>query len=82
MKANQQRFGEGDLKKVFAGARKVVVAKGKKVLTFDPQETSLGSAEFVKAVLGPSGNLRAPTAKTGTTFLVGFHADAYDERFG
>ena len=82
MQANKQRFGKGDLKQVFAGAKKVVVAKGKKVLTFDPKETPFGSDEFAKAVLGPSGNLRAPTAKTGSTFLVGFHADAYGERFG
>jgi len=36
----------------------------------------------VAAMLGPTGNLRAPTAKVGSTLLVGFNEDAYDDAFG
>lgn len=28
-------------------------------------------------LLGPTGNLRAPTLRQGRTLYVGFHADAY-----
>jgi len=79
--AGKQRYGAGDLVAVFAEANRVVVARGKRVLTFDLKATKLSDPEFRKAVLGPSGNLRAPTLRTGKTVLVGFHADAFGDRF-
>jgi len=39
-------------------------------------ERSLRAA-FEKAVIGPSGSLRAPTARVGRTFYVGFSDEAY-----
>jgi arsenate reductase-like glutaredoxin family protein len=34
---------------------------------------------LVKHLLGPSGNLRAPTIKKGKTLYVGFNEDSYRE---
>ena len=79
--ASKQRYGVKDLGSVFDGASKVVVAKGKKTLAFDMKKASPTDEDFVKAVLGPSGNLRAPTARIGKQWLVGFHEEAYGERF-
>ena len=31
---------------------------------------------------GPTGNLRAPTLRKGTTLLVGFNEETYQEHFG
>lgn len=81
MNASKERFGAADLDTVFSGVSKVVVAKGKKVMTFDLKKQDTSDPEFQKAVLGPTGNLRAPTLKTGKTALVGFHPEAYDARF-
>jgi hypothetical protein len=57
------------------------VARGKKVLTFDmsdpPDDETLASA-----LLGPTGNLKAPTLKMGKTLLVGFGEEAYRQVFG
>lgn len=60
-------------------ARKIVVAKGKKVSEF-----AGGSADgdAVDAMLGPTGNLRAPTIRAGTTVLVGFNEDVFAEHLG
>lgn len=58
------------------------MAKGKKTLEFDFKQDPPAAADFAKAVLGPSGNLRAPAIRTGKTWLVGFHQEAYTERFG
>ncbi|MFT4843600.1 MAG: hypothetical protein ACI8UD_002563 [Planctomycetota bacterium] len=58
------------------------VAKGKKVLTFEPKQDSFDHDEFQKATIGPSGNLRAPTLRAGKTWFVGFSEEAYAERFG
>ncbi|MDJ0867230.1 MAG: hypothetical protein QNK03_14055 [Myxococcota bacterium] len=57
----------------------VIVAKGKKRSDF-----AGGSAgkEVVDAMLGPTGNLRAPTLRVGKTVVVGFHEEAYQEVLG
>jgi arsenate reductase-like glutaredoxin family protein len=56
-------------------ASRVIVAKGKKVREF--QLAKRADAEVVDAMLGPTGNLRAPTIRRGKTLLVGFDEDAY-----
>jgi arsenate reductase-like glutaredoxin family protein len=53
------------------------VAKGKKVTIFDMKKSPPDDATLLKHLLGPTGNLRAPTIRTGTTLLVGFHDEAY-----
>lgn len=70
--AGKQRYAPEALDTVFAGAAEVVVAKGKKVLTFAPNGPDFDRAAFAKAVIGPSGNLRAPTLRVGSMFYVGF----------
>ena len=61
-------------------ATRVIVAKGKKVDDFKPGGKA--SAEVVTAMLGPTGNLRAPTLRVGKTVLVGFNDEAYSMVFG
>lgn len=58
-------------------AKRVIVSKGKRVLRFAPG----GKApdEIVDAVLGPTGNLRAPALVVGDTLLVGWNAEAYSD---
>jgi hypothetical protein len=72
-----RKLQKDDARKLLKGASRLVVAKGKKVTEFE-----LGSriaADTVEAMLGPTGNLRAPTAIVGKTVLVGFNEDAYSE---
>ena len=48
-------------------------------------ECSVGAkptSDAVKAMLGPTGNLRAPTARVGKTLVVGFNEEAYGRIFG
>ncbi len=61
-------------------ATRVIVAKGKKVDDFKPGGKA--PAEVVTAMLGPPGNLRAPTLRVGKTVLVGFNDEAYSMVFG
>ena len=53
----------------------LIVAKGKKVTTFDVSGNP--GDEVVDAMLGPTGNLRAPTVRSGRTLLVGFNEERY-----
>ncbi len=61
---------------------KLLVAKGKKVTQVDLKKDRPDDDELVALMLGPTGNLRAPTMKVGKTVLVGFNDDIYAEVFG
>ena len=58
----------------------LIVSMGKKVSEFSGD--SLSSDDAIKAMLGRTGNLRAPTARVGDTVLVGFNEDTYSSVFG
>lgn len=78
VKANSVKFGKGDLKKLFAGAAGVTVAKGKKSVAVDPAD----GAALAELALGPTGNLRAPTVRVGKRWLVGFGEEAWGDLLG
>jgi hypothetical protein len=61
-------------------ASKVFVAKGKKISEFKP--AGKASAEIVAAMLGPTGNLRAPTIRKGKTVVVGYNDELFEQVFG
>lgn len=63
-------------------ARRVVVVRQKKVLTFERAPGGAWPAELDSALLGPSGNLRAPALRSGTTWLVGFDEATYAAELG
>ena len=55
----------------------VVVAKGKKVSEFKPGGKA--SKQVVDAMLGPTGNLRAPTIRKGKRVVVGFNDEVFEK---
>lgn len=57
----------------------IVVAKGKKVVTFDMKKDPPDDDTLAAHLLGPTGNLRAPTIRRGKTLLVGFNEEAYGQ---
>ena len=58
----------------------MIVAKGKKV---DAWKTAgKAPADAVAAMLGPTGNLRAPTIRRGKTVVVGFNEEVFSDLFG
>ncbi|MCK5916394.1 MAG: hypothetical protein KAG92_09670 [Deltaproteobacteria bacterium] len=60
-------------------AKTVTIAKGKKQLDFTPVPENRD--EILKAAMGPSGNLRAPTLKIGDHLLVGFNLELFQATF-
>lgn len=80
--ATKERIGAKDLKGVLKDATKLIVVKGKKVNTFDLVKDKPSAAALAKVMLGPTGNLRAPTLRLGKKVLVGFSAEAYEEYLG
>jgi arsenate reductase-like glutaredoxin family protein len=53
------------------------VAKGKKVIHLDLEKEKPATSELLSLLLGPSGNLRAPTMRKGKTVVVGFEESMY-----
>lgn len=60
-------------------ANKLIVMKGKKVVTFDMKKNPPDDETLLSHLIGPTGNLRAPTVLKGKTMLVGFDAEAYKQ---
>ena len=56
-------------------ARRVIVSKGKKLDEFATAGKAPKAA--VDAMLGPTGNLRAPCLRVGKTLLVGFNEEVF-----
>ena len=59
-------------------ASKIIVAKGKKISEFAGGKAG---KDVVDAMLGPTGNLRAPTIRKGKTVLVGFNEEMFEQVF-
>jgi len=80
--ANKIKLGKKDALAEAKRARHVYVGRGKKLVHFDLKKEPPSDAELLKHILGPTGNLRAPTIRVGQTMLVGFNEEAYAKVFG
>lgn len=63
-------------------AHRLVAAKGKKITTIDLRTAPPADDVLAALLLGPTGNLRAPTMRVGQTILVGYNDQAFTEIFG
>jgi hypothetical protein len=55
------------------------VIKGTRALHVDFRNARPPRAELLTLLLGPTGNLRAPTLRKGRTLLIGFDAATYEK---
>ena len=58
------------------------VTKGKRVVHVDLGEDKPARALLLELLLGPTGNLRAPTIRKGRILLVGFDEATYKQVLG
>ena len=75
-----RKLGREDAIAMLEQANRLLVAKGKKLsewkISGEPPE------DAVEAMLGPTGNLRAPTMRVGKTLVVGFEDSMFERVFG
>ena len=64
---------------MLGSASRIRTGKGKKQHEWKPATDD--KVEILKDVIGPSGNLRAPTWRIGNEFIVGFNPELYEEVF-
>lgn len=70
-------MSKDDALKLAKGADELYVSKGTKVVHVDLKHDKPDSDSIAQLMLGPTGNLRAPTLRVGKTLIVGFNADTY-----
>jgi hypothetical protein len=75
--AKKDKKGRAETLTLAHDARRVIVAKGKKSITFDMKKSPPDDETLAAHLLGPTGNLRAPSLRIGDALLVGFSAEAY-----
>jgi arsenate reductase-like glutaredoxin family protein len=75
--ARKRKLALKDAVALLEGMDTLVAAKGKKVERVDLRKGRPDAATLERLMLGPTGNLRAPTLKVGRTVLVGFDEEIY-----
>ena len=72
-----KKLGKREASDIAKTASKLIVSKGKKISEFKSAEKNSKAA--IEAMLGPTGNLRAPTIRVGKTVIVGFSDETYGD---
>ena len=75
-----RKLSETEARAIAKSSSKVYVVKGKKLDVFDMKSAKI--SEVAEKMLGPTGNLRAPTMRIGKITVVGFSDDAYQTVLG
>jgi arsenate reductase-like glutaredoxin family protein len=75
--ARKTRMGEAEALKLAGEVEEIFATKGTKLIHVDMKKDKPDKATLVSLLIGPSGNLRAPTLKVGKKLLVGFDETAY-----
>ena len=66
---------------VLKGVDEIYAMRGPKVVHVDLRKGKPAKAELLAVLLGPTGNLRAPTLRKGRTLMVGFDEETYKQLF-
>jgi len=75
-----RKLSEKEARAIAKTSSKVYVAKGKKLEVFDIKSAKI--SEVAEKMLGPTGNLRAPTMRVGKITVVGFSDEAFETVLG
>lgn len=79
--ARKTKLGGDEAVELVGQVKEIFVAKGKKVVHVDLKKETPDRDALVKLLLGPTGNLRAPTHRSGNKLIVGFNAEMYEGLF-
>lgn len=72
-----QALGAREALELAARTDELIAVKGTRVVRVDLKNDRPGRQELLGLLLGPTGNLRAPTLLRGRTLLVGFNEESF-----
>jgi arsenate reductase-like glutaredoxin family protein len=75
--ARKATLREKEALALVGGVDEVYASKGKQVVHLDIKRDKPDAATLKGLLLGPTGNLRAPTLRKGRTLIVGFDEATY-----
>jgi len=79
--ARKDKLGKREIAQILRKSNRVVATKGQKVLDWDLKREPPIEKDLYAALLGPTGNLRAPAIRQGKTLIVGFSEEAWGKVF-
>lgn len=82
MDAKKTTLKEKEALAIVRDVDEIYAGKGKQVVHLDLKKDRPDKSTLVALLLGPTGNLRAPTLRKGRTLLVGFEEAAYEKVLG
>ena len=77
--ARKERIDTDAAWEILSSRSRILTARGKKVTEWSPSKVN--KEALLKAAMGPSGNLRAPTLKLKECIIVGFNEACYTDTF-
>lgn len=77
--AAKEKKGRAEALALAHSVRTLIVARGKTHRVVDMRKDAPDDDKLAGLLLGPSGNLRAPTLRRGDTLYVGFSESAYQQ---
>ncbi len=79
--ARKQSMGKHEALALAKSVKQIYSCKGSKVVNIHMQDDKPSDERLLEALLGPTGNLRAPTIKIGDLLMVGFNAELFSATF-
>lgn len=80
--ARKVRQGPAEALALLSDVDELYAMRGKRVVRFDLRTERPDDETLLSCMLGPTGNLRAPTIRVGRTLLVGFEGETYRSVLG
>ena len=80
--ATKVRYGPAEALGLLTKVETLIVAKGTKHEVFDLKAARPDDETLLARMIGPTGNLRAPTIILGPVMVVGYTGDAYHAAVG
>lgn len=77
--AKKERYERDAALALLDGVSQLHVARGKKIVQVNLKKDRPDDDTLAGLLLGPTGNLRAPTLRRGKTLIVGFNEDMYSD---
>jgi arsenate reductase-like glutaredoxin family protein len=75
--AGRDKYGRAQALALARQAKRLIAARGTRIVEMDLTKKP-SDADLLALLLGPTGNLRAPTLRVGSTLYVGFPKGGFE----